>query len=88
MSFPCHTCGKTYSTKGKLNQHKLQYHKIDERTANLKCNEVDCNFKSGNLDCLIKHLEEGHNKEFEVCNLTFNSLDGMYLSCNQQVFEL
>lgn len=70
-------CEKSYITKNKLIQHKLNVHGVDERErANIRCREEKCEFICGKIDNLIHHLENNHQKTFEIINKTINSMEG------------
>lgn len=77
--FICQICNLKLSTFGKLNQHKLKFHNVDDRKlVNIHCEEPNCDFKCGRISLLISHLQQTHQIQFDIINRTFESLEGNY----------
>ena len=70
---PFQNCDKKYTQKGKLNQHLLKDHDIDNRSLSVKCSFCSNLFK--NRRKLIFYLNQSHAMKIKIINVEFDSLE-------------
>lgn len=98
MDITCHSCQKSFSKRSNLNRHIREVHNLstsaiayEKEVWNYKCFESNCNTSFQKSKGLIDHLQQKHNKHFEIEEIKLISQDGEFFhSClkytNKQLF--